>query len=140
MSLVRTSLVLICLAVFSRADLSTSGSVTVNPGNVANTTAWLTQRPASSAAVIATATTTAVKATAGTLRRITVGTQVAAATIKLFNVASASCSGTPPSGASGVLTLPATVGIPFSLEYQQSFSAGICVVTSGATNLTVSFD
>src|SRR5438270_50397 len=53
-----------------------SGTWTMQPGNTANTTAWLTQRPASSASVITTATTTAVKATSGTLRRIVVGTQV----------------------------------------------------------------
>jgi len=94
----------------------------------------------SSGSNITTATTTAVKATAGILRRIIVGTGVASATVKLFNVASASCSGTPGSGAAGVITLPSTLANPFSLEFNQTFSAGICVVTSGATNITVIFD
>jgi hypothetical protein len=89
---------------------------------------------------ITTATTTAVKGTAGVLRRVVVGTSVASATIKLFNVASVACTGTPGSGASGVITLPATVGNPFSIELNQTFSAGICVVTSGATNVSVIFD
>ena len=89
---------------------------------------------------ITTAATTSVKATAGILRRIVVGTGVASATVKLFNVAAASCSGTPGSGATGVITLPSTLANPFSLEFNQVFSAGICVVTSGATNITVIFD
>lgn len=94
----------------------------------------------SSGANITTATTTAVKATAGILRRIVVGTGVASATVKLFNVAAASCSGTPGSGAAGVITLPSTLANPFTLEFNQTYSAGICVVTSGATNLLVIFD
>jgi len=94
----------------------------------------------SSGTNITSATTTTVKATAGVLRRIVFGTGVASATVKLFNVASASCSGTPGSGAAGVITLPSTLANPFSLEFNQVFSAGICVVTSGATNITVIFD
>jgi len=94
----------------------------------------------SSGANITAAATTTVKATTGILRRIIVGTGVASATVKLFNIAGASCSGTPGSGASGVITLPSTLTNPFSLEFNQVFSAGICVVTSGATNVMVIFD
>jgi hypothetical protein len=94
----------------------------------------------SSGTNITTATTTAVKGSAGVLRRVLIGTGVASATVKLFNVASGSCSGTPGSGAAGVITLPSTLGNPFTLELNQTFSAGICVVTSGATNLIVIFD
>jgi hypothetical protein len=94
----------------------------------------------SSGTNITTATTTTVKGSAGVLRRLMIGTGVASATVKLFNVASGSCSGTPGSGATGIITLPSTLGNPFSLELNQTFSAGICVVTSGATNLTVIFD
>jgi hypothetical protein len=101
---------------------------------------WLFQLPASSAAVITAAATTAVKATAGTLRRISVTTQVASATIKLFDLASASCTATPSTNPRAVLTLPSTVGIPFTVEFQQAFANGICVLTSGATNLTVIYD
>ena len=89
---------------------------------------------------ITAAATTTVKGTAGILRRVVVGTGVASATVKLFNVAAGSCSGTPGSGASGVITLPSTLTNPFSLELNQTFSAGICVVTSGATNVIVIFD
>jgi len=94
----------------------------------------------SSGTNITAAVTTSVKGTAGILRRIIVGTGVASATVKLFNVAAASCSGTPGSGAAGVITLPSTLTNPFSLEFSQVFSAGICVVTSGATNVVVIFD
>jgi hypothetical protein len=94
----------------------------------------------SSGGNITAAATTTVKATAGILRRIVVGTGVASATVKLFNIAGASCSGTPGSGAAGVVTLPSTLANPFTLEFNQIFSAGICVVTSGATNITVIFD
>lgn len=94
----------------------------------------------SSSVVITSAATTAVKATAGTLRRISVTTEVASATIKLFDLASASCTGTPSTNAKAVLTLPAAIANPFTLEFQQAFANGICVLTSGATNLTVIFD
>jgi hypothetical protein len=94
----------------------------------------------SSGTNITTAATTTVKGSPGVLRRVMFGTGVASSTVKLFNVASGSCSGTPGSGAAGVITLPSTLGNPFSLELNQSFSAGICVVTSGAANLIVIFD
>jgi hypothetical protein len=119
-------LVIVGCAVLSRADLNPSGSVI--------------QPIPSSSAVISTAATTAVKATAGTLRRIDVTTGVASATIKLFDLASASCTGTPATNAKAVITLPSSVSNPFTLEFQQSFANGICVLTSGATNLTVIFD
>ena len=99
----------------------------------------LSTGPSSSAVIIAAATT-AVKATAGTLRRIDLTTGVANATIKLFDLASASCTGTPSTNPKGVITLPAAISNPFTLEYQESFVNGICVLTSGATNLTVIYD
>lgn len=118
----------VCLALawylLARGDLNPSGF----------------QPPPSTATVIATAATTAVKATAGTLRRITVTTEVVSATIKLFDLASASCTGTPSTNPKAVLTMPATVANPFTVEFQQSFANGICVLTSGATNLTVIYD
>ena len=82
----------------------------------------------SSGTNITTATTTTVKGSAGTLRRMLIATGVASATVKLFNVASGSCSGTPGSGAAGVITLPSALSNPFSLELNQTFSSGICVV------------
>jgi len=121
--------VLLLLVGFLAADVNKSNPEAVNASLVA-----------SSATVITAAATTAVKATAGTLRRVTVTTEVASATIKLFDLASASCTGTPSTNPKAVLTLPATVGNPFTVEFQQGFANGICVLTSGATNLTVIFD
>jgi len=116
------------------------GSDGANLRSLATDTSGRLTLAGSSGANITTATTTAVKATAGILRRIVVGTGVASATVKLFNVASASCSGTPGSGAAGVIALPSTLANPFTLEFNQTYSTGICVVTSGATNLIVIFD
>ena len=116
------------------------GSDGANLRTLATDTSGRLALAGSSGTNITTAATTAEKGTAGTLRRVIVGTGVASATVKLFNVASASCSGTPGSGAMGVITLPSTLTNPFSLELNQTYSAGICVVTSGATNLIVIFD
>jgi len=122
-----------------RASAFTSGTVTATlRASTALPGAMLAA--GSSGLNITSATTTAVKGTAGILRRVVVGTGVTSATVKLFNVASGSCSGTPGSGAAGVITLPSTLSNPFTLEINQAFSAGICVVTSGATNLLVIFD
>jgi hypothetical protein len=76
----------------------------------------------SSGTNITTATTTTVKDSAGVLRRIMIGTGIASATVKLFNVASGSCSGTPGSGAAGVITLPSALSNPFSLELNQALA------------------
>jgi len=113
-------------ALTARADLSASGSSALYG--------------ASSAAVITAAATTAVKATTGNLKRVVVTTGVASATIKLFDLAGASCTVTPSTNPQAVITLPTTVGNPFSLEFQQRFANGICVLTSGATNVTVIFE
>jgi hypothetical protein len=143
-----------------RASAFTSGTIsaslraaTVDPANVlsagsdgSNIRSLLTDSSGrlalagSSGTNITTAATTAVKGTAGVLRRVVVGTGVASATIKLFNVAAGSCTGTPGSGAAGVFTLPSTLNNPVSLELNQTFSNGICVVTSGAMNVIVIFD
>jgi hypothetical protein len=88
---------------------------------------------------ITTATTTVCKATAGILHRIVVNTAVASATIKIFNVASGSCVGTPGSGGAGVITLPSTVGNPFFVDYNMTMNAGVCIVTSGATDIQAIF-
>lgn len=121
-----------------RASAFTSGTITA--ALRASQASDVTQVIGSTGANITAAATTAVKATSGILRRVIVGTGVASATIKLFNVAGASCTGTPGSGASGIVSLPATLGNPFTLEFNQIFNAGICVVTSGATNITIVFD
>ncbi len=123
-----------------RASVTATGSDGANLHTLLTDMSGRLVLAGSSGANIITATTTTVKGTAGVLRRILLGTSVVSATVKLFNVASGSCSGTPGSGAAGVITLPSTLGNPVSLELNRSFSAGICVVTAGATNLIVIFD
>lgn len=86
---------------------------------------------------ISSATTTVVKGTAGTLRRIIIGTPIAAATVDVYNIASAGCTGTPASGLISSNLLPVTLTNPPILEFNATMSLGICVVTSGATKLTV---
>jgi hypothetical protein len=120
----KTVTLILALFLFAHADLNPSGNL-IQPSN---------------SAMIIAAATTPVKATAGTLRRITVTTEVASATIKLFDLASASCTGTPSTNPKAVLTLPAAISNPFTVEFQQAFANGICVLTSGATNLTVIYD
>ena len=86
--------------------------------------------------------TTVVKGTQGVLLRIIVQTQVGAATIKLYDIASAGCTGTPGSGLLGTITLPATITSvnPFVLEYETAFTAGICLVTSGNTDILAVYE
>lgn len=119
-----------CFVIALHADMNVSSQALAS----------LFQLPASNSAVLTTAATTSVKATGGTLRRIAITTPAASATIKLFDLASASCTGTPATNPKAVITLPSAIGVPVSLEFQQSFANGICVLTSGATNLTVIFD
>lgn len=104
------------------------------------------QRNPSNAATgknITSATTTVVKATQGVVRRVVIQTLVGGATIKLYDIASAGCTGTPASGLFGIITLPATITTanPFSLDYYgTAFSAGLCVVTSGSTDILVVYE
>jgi len=114
------------LAPRAPADLNTSASGVLVIG--------------SSNAAVASTSATAVKATAGTVRRLIVGTGVASATVKLFDLASASCTGSP-SGAKATLTLPSTLNNPFAIEVNASFTSGICVQDSSASLLlTVIYD
>ncbi len=120
--------ILLLIVGFLAADVNKSSPESVNAALVA-----------SSATVISTAATTAVKATAGTLRRIVLTTPVSGETVKLFDLASASCTGTPSTNPRAVITLTADLK-PFNLEFQQSFANGICALTSSTSNLTVIFD
>ena len=93
---------------------------------------------------LTTSGTFTLKSGQGKLHAIVVNTAVASATIKLYdNIAN--------SGASlGVITLPSTVGNPFSLPYGDGsennqaggcpFFNGLTVVTSGAMDLTFIFE
>jgi hypothetical protein len=82
---------------------------------------------------ITTATTTTVKSGNGTLHAIVVNTNVASATIKIYDNTAA--SGT----VIGTITLPSTItgADPFEILYDAAFSLGLTIVTSGATDLTV---
>lgn len=91
------------------------------------------------AAYINTASTTVVKSSPGILHRLVVNTPVAGATIRLYNLAAAACTGVPASGLAGVITLPSSAQ-PFSLTYDQIFSAGICVVNSSVSDLTLTYE
>jgi hypothetical protein len=81
---------------------------------------------------ITTATSTQVKATKGFLHKIIVNTAVAAATITIYD--NTSCATTKV----GTITLPATT-TPMVLEYNIAFSTGLCITTSGATDLTIAY-
>lgn len=84
---------------------------------------------------ITTATTTTVKSGAGILHGITINTPVASATITLYDKTTA--TGTKIA----TITLPSTITSesPFRLMYDVSFATGLTIVTSGATDLTVSY-
>lgn len=83
---------------------------------------------------IATATTTLVKSGATILHSVCINTHVASATIKVYNALTA--TGTP-----FTLTEPSTItgDPPSCLKYDVYFSTGITVVTSGASDVTVTF-
>jgi len=101
---------------------------------------WTMQLSGSSNAQVAATAATVVKATSGTVRRLIVGTGVASATVKVFDLASASCTGSP-SSAKLTLTLPSTLNNPFTVEVNSSFANGICVQDSSASLLlTVVYD
>jgi len=84
---------------------------------------------------ITTATTTTVKSGAGTFHAITVNTAVASATLTIYDNTAA--SGTKI----GTITLPSTItGVdPFILPYDIAFATGLTIVTSGSTDVTVSY-
>jgi len=82
-------------------------------------------------------TATAVKATSGTLIAINLNTS-AAGTVSVFDLASASCTGTPSTNIIAVMTIGATElarAIPFNLN----FVNGICVQASVAMDLTIGY-
>lgn len=84
---------------------------------------------------ITTTTATAVKATSGFLHTVTVNTG-AAGTIILFDLSSASCTGTPATNQKATITATATTLQTFT--YDMNFVNGICVKASVAMDITVS--
>lgn len=82
-------------------------------------------------------TATVVKGTAGVVHTVNINTS-AAGTISLFDLAAASCTGTPATNTVAVITAPtATNGLP-SFVYDTNFLNGICVKASVAMDITVS--
>lgn len=86
---------------------------------------------------ITSAATTACKSTAGIVKRVVINTPIALATIKIFDVAGGSCTGTPGSNLNATITLPATLTNPPALDFNMNHTAGVCIVTSGATDITI---
>lgn len=87
---------------------------------------------------IASAATTPVKATAGVLHKITVNTS-AAGTVTVFDYPSGTCTGSPSGNVVAVITLAASQA-PETLTYDAHMANGICVETSAAVDLTVSYE
>jgi hypothetical protein len=81
-------------------------------------------------------TATAVKATSGTVHTLSVNTG-AAGTVSLFDLASASCTGTPATNQVAILTATSTTLQTFT--YDANFLNGICVKESAAMDVTVSY-
>lgn len=84
---------------------------------------------------ITTATTTTVKSGKGFLHALNINTPVGSATITIYDNTAA--SGTKI----GTITLPATITAtsPQTLIFNVAFGTGLTVVTSGATDLTVTY-
>lgn len=81
---------------------------------------------------ISTAATTVVKAGVTVLHTLTINLCVANATIGVYD------SATTNANAIAVITCPATVTNPVSLEYDVQATNGVTIVTSGNTDETVS--
>jgi hypothetical protein len=79
-------------------------------------------------------TATAVKAGPGTVTNVVIGTP-AAGTISLFDLAPASCTGTPATNTVSVLTV--TTSTPPPVQFGSLFSNGICVKASATMDITV---
>jgi hypothetical protein len=86
---------------------------------------------------IAGTAATAVKAGPGVLHTVVIGTP-AAGTVTLFDLAPASCTGTPASNVVSVITATAT--FPAAPEiYDTQFNNGICVKASATMDITVNY-
>lgn len=84
---------------------------------------------------ITTAATTSPKLKAGLLSAVTINTYVASATITIYD--SKTATGTKLA----TITLPSTITAlaPQTLLYNVQFTNGLTIVTSGATDITVSY-
>lgn len=87
---------------------------------------------------ISAAATTDVKGSGGVLHKVTINS-AAAGTVALYDVSAGSCTGTPGSGEVAAITLT-SASQPLTLSYDVKTSNGICVVTSAAMDVTVSYE
>ncbi len=111
----------------SGASLGTSANPLYVNSNTTNAVA--------SFANITTAATTTVKSGAGTFYNIILNTFVASATIAIYD------NTTATGNKIATLTLPSTItsDSPISLSYNLAFTTGLTIVTSAATDLTVTY-
>lgn len=114
---------------------------TVNPGNTANTTAWLVTQGAAATGgysflnIAAGQATTVVKASAGTLHSITLNSAATATnTTVVYDHAS---------GVGTVIARPNVVAatVPTTLIFDLAFAAGLTIITAAANggDMTVTF-
>jgi hypothetical protein len=111
------------------AGLITDEYIFDSPGAAVNTTLGTYTH-------VTTTTATAAKATLGTLVSITVNTP-AAGTISIFDLPTASCTGTPATNTVAVITATATAPLG-TIPYNLALLSGICVKASVAMDFTVS--
>jgi len=83
---------------------------------------------------ITTTTATAAKATPGRLLSVTIGTG-AAGNITVFDLAAASCTGTPATNQVSIIGVAATT-TPMTLTFNTEMQNGICIKTSAAMDMT----
>jgi hypothetical protein len=90
---------------------------------------------------ISTNTSTAVDAAGpGFFHSINVNTEVASETIKIYDVATATCNTHETTGVIAKITIPATVTAidPFTMTFDVAVVNGLCVETSSTADITVS--
>jgi hypothetical protein len=119
-------------------------SVAYNPGGASASSATLdyafttpgSPPPPYAYSHITTTTATAIKAFAGTVHTLSINLG-AAGTVSLFDLPTASCTGTPATNQVAIVTATATTLQTFT--YDVNFLQGICLKASLAMDLTVSY-
>lgn len=85
-------------------------------------------------------TATSVKAVAGVLHTINVNSgNASASTLSIFDLAGASCTGTPASNTVAVIQVPASINALPTFTYDTNFVNGICVKASATMDVTASY-
>ena len=89
---------------------------------------------ATQATALASASITSITSKSGTLLKIIVGTPIAAATLKVWDLSAANCTGSP-SNPLYTITIPAAAGNPFELTPNVQITNGVCAIASSASML-----